>query len=143
MENIEYSEAKRSSLKKEVIKVTVILTVVTIIELIMGFIMMDWAEGSFKRHLFKGIIIILMLAKAYYIVAHFMHLGHENKIMKRLIVVPLLIFIWFIIAFLADGHSYLELRSKYDPYSVEMNEKVLPAEHGQHQDAEHHEAEQE
>lgn len=125
--------------KKEVIKVTIILTVITIIELILGFIMMDWAEGSFKRDFVKGVIIILMLAKAYYIVGYFMHLLHENKIMKRLILIPLTIFIWFIIAFLADGHSYLELRSKYDPYSVEMNERKLPidehkAPHGEHEE---------
>lgn len=124
------AEARRSQ-RKEVINVTVILTVVTIVELLLGFWMMNWPEDSFKRHFVKGVIIILMLVKAYYIVAHFMHLGHENKVMKRLIILPLLIFVWFIIAFLADGHSYLELRSKYDPYSVEMNRQLKPAgEHG-------------
>ncbi|WP_447640583.1 MULTISPECIES: cytochrome C oxidase subunit IV family protein [Chitinophagaceae] len=124
--------------KKEVIKVTIILTVITIVELILGFMMMDWAEGSFKRDFVKGVIIILMISKAYYIVGYFMHLIHENKIMKRLIMIPLLLFVWFIIAFLADGHSYLELRKKYDPYSVEMNEKKLPVdnqkEHQEHQE---------
>lgn len=121
--------------KKEVIRVTIILTVITIVELILGFMMMNWPEGSFSRHLVKGIIIILMLSKAYYIVAYFMHLGHENKSMKRLIMIPLLLFVWFIIAFLADGHSYLELRNKYDPYSVELSHKAQPAE-------KHHEAEE-
>lgn len=124
--------------KKEVIKVTVILSVVTIIELIIGFMMMSMEPGGFGHNFSKGVIIVLMLLKAYYIVAHFMHLGHENSIMKKLVLIPLTIFIWFIIAFLADGHSYLELRSKYDPYSVEMNEKKLPidehkAPHGEHE----------
>lgn len=127
MENIEYLEEQRNSARKEVIKVTIILSVVTILELLIGFYMMRLEAGGFLHNFCKGTIIILMLLKAYYIVAHFMHLGHENKIMKRLILIPLSLFIWFIIAFLADGHSYLELRAKYDPYSVEMNEKKLPA----------------
>ncbi|MFT4203308.1 MAG: cytochrome C oxidase subunit IV family protein [Chitinophagaceae bacterium] len=125
-----------SSGKKEVIRVTIILTVITIVELVLGFMMMDWEEGSFKRDFVKGVILILMVVKAYYIVAHFMHLLHENQILKRLILIPLLIFIWFIIAFLADGNSFLNLRQKYDPYSVEMSQKKAPAE--EHHE-EHHE----
>jgi len=123
--------------KKEVIKVTIILTVITLIELALGFMMMDWAEGTFKRDFVKGVIIILMLAKAYYIVGYFMHLLHENKIMKRLILIPLLLFVWFIIAFLADGRSYLNLRNKYDRYSVELSQQKAPVE------KEHRESEQE
>ena len=122
--------------KKEVIRVTIILTVITIVELLLGFMMMNWEEGSFKRDFVKGVILILMLAKAYYIVAFFMHLIHENKAMKRLILVPLLIFVWFIVAFLADGNSYLKLRRKYDPYSIEMNERKVPVEHQQHREPE-------
>ena len=35
------------------------------------------------------------------------------------IVVPLMLFIWFILAFLGDGNSYKNLRNKYDPYYKE------------------------
>jgi len=41
-----------------------------------------------------------MLAKAFYIVGYFMHLKHEVRNLIMTIVVPLLLFIWFIVAFL-------------------------------------------
>lgn len=131
-------EAKKAA-RKEVIKITVYLSVITIIELILGYVMMGWEEGSFKRHFVKGIIIILMLWKAFYIVAYFMHLKHENKNFRSIILLPLSFFVWFIIAFLADGSAALKARQKYDAYSVEMNKRVVPEnEHGHHGAAEEH-----
>jgi cytochrome c oxidase subunit IV len=100
---------------KEVIRVTVILSVLTIVELILGFAMMHMADGLTK-HLIKGTIIILMLAKAFYIVGYFMHLKHEVKNMIMTIVVPLLLFVWFITAFLWDGNSFNELKNNYNRY---------------------------
>jgi hypothetical protein len=46
------------------------------------------------------------------------------------IVVPLMLFIWFILAFLGDGNSYKNLRNKYDPYYKEktLQEKELKGE---------------
>ena len=37
------------------------------------------------------------------------------------IVVPLGLFIWFIIAFLYDGNSFRNLRNTYDPYFKERS----------------------
>lgn len=99
---------------KEVIKVTVILTVLTIIELALGFWMMGMEDG-FTKHLIKGIIVILMLAKAFYIVAYFMHLGHEIRNFIMTVAVPMGLFVWFIIAFLADGNSFKNLKNTYNP----------------------------
>jgi len=103
--------------KNEVMKVTIILSVLTIIELALGFLMFkSFPEAGFARNFIKGTIIILMLAKAYYIVAYFMHLGHELKNLIMTIVVPLALFVWFIIAFLYDGHSFNVNRNTYDRY---------------------------
>jgi cytochrome c oxidase subunit IV len=62
----------------------------------------------------KGVIIILSLAKAFYIVSIFMHLGDEIKNMIMTIVVPLMLFVWFIGAFLWDGNYYRTSRNRYD-----------------------------
>ena len=78
--------------------------------------MMRMADGSTAKISTKIAIIILMLAKAYYIVAYFMHLKHEIKNLIMTIVVPLTLFIWFIIAFLGDGESYKNLRNTYDAH---------------------------
>lgn len=124
---------------KEIIRVTVILSVLTIIELVLGFWMMDMPLDSGLRLAVKGTIIILMLAKAFYIVSYFMHLGHELKNLIMTIVVPLALFIWFIIAFLYDGNSFRHLRNTYDPHFKEQSTiKVEKKEHGAaHGDAKH------
>ncbi len=115
---------------KEIIKVTIILSVLTIVELILGFWMMG-IESSGMRLAIKGAIIILMLAKAFYIVGYFMHLKHEIKNLIMTIVVPLSLFVWFIIAFLYDGNSFRNLRNTYDPHFKEQSTiKVEKKEHG-------------
>lgn len=52
------------------------------------------------------LMIALSLYKAYYIVSIFMHLGHETRPMAASIVLPMLLFIWAIIAFLWEGSSW-------------------------------------
>jgi cytochrome c oxidase subunit IV len=80
--------------------------------------------------MFKGMVCILTLAKAYYIVSVFMHLGDEIRNMIMTIVVPLLLFIWFIAAFIWDGNSYKNLRNTYDKH---YKESTMPAqEKGSH-----------
>jgi hypothetical protein len=68
----------------------------------------------------KGVICILSLAKAFYIVSIFMHLGDEIRNMIMTIVVPLTLFVWFITAFLWDGSSYRADRNRYDKYKLEQ-----------------------
>lgn len=104
--------------KAEVKRVTIILTILTIIELVLGFWMYSSKEslGHSGILFIKGVILILMVVKAFYIVAYFMHLKHEMKNMIMTIVVPLSLFIWFIFAFLYDGNSYNHLRNTYDRY---------------------------
>lgn len=104
---------------KEIWRVTIILTVLTIVELIIGYgIYKLWFgdHEAFMTHFMKGVIVILMLAKAFYIVGYFMHLKHELRNLIMTIVVPLFLFVWFIIAFLADGNSYKNLRNTYDKF---------------------------
>jgi cytochrome c oxidase subunit 4 len=111
---------------KRIWKVFWILLIITLVELGLGLSLyaLDLPEGL-RMHLIKGVIIILSLAKAYYIVSVFMHLGDEIRNMIMTIVVPLMLFIWFILAFLGDGNSYKNLRNKYDPYYKERGTKEL------------------
>ena len=100
---------------QKIIKTTVILSVITIIELGLGLAMYAWPMAAGLKLFLKGVIVILSLAKAFYIVGIFMHLGDEVKNMIMTIVVPLLLFIWFIAAFLWDGNSWKVLRNTYHP----------------------------
>ncbi|MEI9943912.1 MAG: cytochrome C oxidase subunit IV family protein [Chitinophagaceae bacterium] len=116
--------------KKRVRKTTILLSVITVIELSIGLAIYTIHKGENPSHLlvlsFKGLVCILSLAKAFYIVSIFMHLGDEIRNMIMTIVVPLLLFIWFITAFIADGNSYKKLRNKYDKH---FEESTMPREH--------------
>ena len=117
--------------KKRIRKTTILLSVITVIELGIGLTIYGLHKGDVNRDflilVFKGVVCILTLAKAYYIVSVFMHLGDEIRNMIMTIVVPLMLFIWFIIAFIADGNSYKNLRNKYDKH---FKESTMPAKHG-------------
>ena len=111
--------------KKEIWRVTVILSVFTIIELGLGFYLMS-VTNELARHFIKGVIIIFMLAKAFYIVGYFMHLKHEIRNLIMTIVVPLFLFVWFIVAFLSDGNSFKNLKNNLDRNHKEQSEQKAP-----------------
>ena len=100
---------------KKIWKTFWILSIITIIELVIGLAIYNIHKGENPSHMlvlfFKGMVCILTLAKAYYIVSIFMHLGDEVRNFIMTIVVPLCLFIWFIIAFLWDGNSWKNLRN--------------------------------
>lgn len=118
----EHAEGHAGGGTKEIWRVFWILLILTVAELALGF----WAMGmplNALHYALKGAIIILMLAKAFYIVAYFMHLKHEVKNLIMTVVVPMFLFIWFIIAFLYEGNSYKDLKNTYDPYHKEQSTK--------------------
>ena len=102
---------------KRIWKTFWILLIITVIELGLGLGMhlLDGSLPSFLVLFLKGVIVILSLAKAFYIVGVFMHLGDEIRNMIMTIVVPLMLFVWFIGAFLWDGNYYRTTRNRYDP----------------------------
>ena len=112
-------------------KIFWLLSAITLVELALGFgLAKHWYGDPATSHttiLFvKGVICILSLAKAFYIVSVFMHLGDEIRNLIMTIVVPLCLFIWFIIAFLWDGNSWLTLRNRYNGTPAKT-EQTTPA----------------
>ncbi len=108
-----------------------LLSILTVIELGIGLAIYTIHKGENPNPtlvlMFKGMISILTLAKAYYIVSIFMHLGDEIRNMIMTIVVPLCLFIWFITAFLWDGNSWKILRNTNAGSSPAKTEQVKPA----------------
>src|SRR6185295_4002312 len=78
---------------KRIWKTFWLLSVITIIELGIGLSIYTIHKGANPNATlvlaFKGMVCILTLAKAYYIVSVFMHLGDEIRNMIMTIVVPL------------------------------------------------------
>ena len=54
------------------------------------------------------IFIVLTIVKAYYIVAYFMHLKHENSPFKYSILLPFILIMYLIVMALAEG-TYLNI----------------------------------
>ena len=101
-------------------KIFWLLSFVTIIELAIGLFLYFKSENGGGPGLGHAVVLtakiiigILTLLKAYYIVSVFMHLGDEVRNMIMTITVPLVLFIWFIIAFLFDGNSWKNLRNTH------------------------------
>ncbi len=90
-----------------------VLSALTIVELALGYLLYykhgQW--GYVPVISTKLTIAILTLLKAYYIVSIFMHLGDEIRNMIMTIIVPLMLFVWFIAAFLWDGNAWKNLRN--------------------------------
>lgn len=92
--------------KARIYKVTLILSVVTILEVFLGLKGYSWGVPHVVT---ATMFLIMTLLKAAYIVKVFMHLGDEAKNMIITVLIPLTLFIWFIIAFLADGGFWLHM----------------------------------
>jgi cytochrome c oxidase subunit 4 len=100
---------------KKIWKTFWLLLFLTLTELGIGLTIYTIHKGANPNHtlvlMFKGLVCILTLAKAFYIVSIFMHLGDEIKNLIMTIIVPLLLFVWFITAFLWDGNAWKNLRN--------------------------------
>jgi len=109
-----------------------VLSILTIVELALGyFLYAKGAEMSSMVVLSTKILIgVLTLAKAYYIVSVFMHLGDEIRNFIMTIIVPLALFIWFIIAFLMDGNSWKNMRNTDAGSRPAPTEQVQPSNQG-------------
>jgi cytochrome c oxidase subunit 4 len=116
---------------KKIWQVFWVLSALTIIELTIGLIIYNIHKGENPNETlvlaFKGMVCILTLAKAYFIVSVFMHLGDEIRNLIMTILVPLCLFIWFLTAFLIDGTSWKELRNRYMYHSTNTEQTAPPA----------------
>src|SRR5689334_1631621 len=104
-----------------------ILLYITLFELALAisYYEIDFSNPHLVKHLLNGVFIVLTLAKAFFIIAEFMHLRHEIRNMILTVSIPALLFVWFITAFLWDGNSYKNLRNTYDRhYKDHSAEKV-------------------
>lgn len=101
------NSAESKAQVKKIWRVFWILLVVTVVEVILGMF--------YSHHMPKALVAFFFLAltlfKAGYIVSIFMHLGDEKKNFLITVLIPLTLFIWFIIAFLSDGFFWLHMNS--------------------------------
>lgn len=103
------SEGSKKQIKR-IWMITLYLAIITAAEVSLG--LWDHHTAIFKdRGILDATFLIMTVLKAFLIVDVFMHLGSEVRNFVMVVLIPLTLFSWFIIAFLADGH-----------YSLKMNE---------------------
>ncbi len=88
-----HSEEEGKKIRKKIWFVTLLLTVVTAVEVVLGAMV---KQGSSAWTTVKVLFILLTLLKAGYIVLTFMHLGDEKKVLKWIILLPYFIFIVYL-----------------------------------------------
>jgi len=104
-----HDESHGVEIRKKIWKVTIILTLITIVEVLIGaFIKQYDAVGGDNSiwPFIKVCFIILTVVKAGYIVLVFMHLGDERKSFKWVILVPYIIFIIYLLFICLTESSY-------------------------------------
>jgi len=105
-----HGESVKSDASKKQVKriwsITLWLSIITIVEVAFGLMGHKWGVNkAFAAFIFLALTIV----KAALIVRVFMHLGDEKKSFVISVLIPLSLFIWFIIAFLADGSFWLHM----------------------------------
>ena len=113
-----HSEEHGKQIRKTVWKVTFILTLITVIEVVAGvmFPKNTVSEGVWAA--IKLSYIILTLVKAGYIVLVFMHLGDEKKTLKWMILIPYAFFILYLIVLMIGPFGEAPyINSLYETFS--------------------------
>ena len=99
-----HDDAHGKEVRKNIWKVTAILTAVTILEVFLGA---KIGRESDYWTMVKWSFIALTLLKAGYIVIVFMHLGDERKSLKYTILVPYIFFILYLIFIALTESTYI------------------------------------
>lgn len=96
-----HSEEVGQKSRKTIWLVFWILLAVTTVEVTLGLV---WRQLGIAFEFVKWTFILLTIVKAYYIVAHYMHLKHEYKSFIYIITIPFVVLtIYFIILLLNEG----------------------------------------
>jgi len=92
-----HSEDKGRQIRKKIYFVTILLSVITFVEVMIGIFFGRSNVQGWGWETIKWFYVILTIIKASYIVLVFMHLGDERKNLKYMILVPYIIFIIYLI----------------------------------------------
>jgi len=89
-----HDEEHGKQMRKMILKVTIILTIITCVEVGLG---MTIKQGTDWWPVVKWSFLIMTLVKAGYIVMEFMHLGGEKKSFRWMLFGPYFIFLAYLI----------------------------------------------
>lgn len=120
-----HDEAYGKKARRTLWNVFWIMLAITIFELIIGS--MAPGHGWTGTLWLKVLFITLTIAKAAYIVVWFMHLGHEVKFFKYVVLVPYTVFMFYGIFIILTEGTYAGSSGKFtrvDPILVEQQQSL-------------------
>lgn len=107
-----HSEEEGVKIRKKIYFVTVLLTVITAVEVALGI---TWHDLGLDHTIVQYAFIIMTAVKAGYIIGVFMHLGDERKAMQMTILVPYILFImYFVFIALSEANHWYDMRILYN-----------------------------
>lgn len=118
---------------KDVYKGLVLLAVVTLVEVFIsllgkGHLGIDLSGSSFALGLISFGLIAFSIYKAYFIIYEFMHMSSEAKPFAWSVLLPTLLLVWAIIAFLQEGGAWKENRQRDDVKFQEEQQRRMEME---------------
>ena len=90
-----HSEEAGRKMRRTIWMVTLLLAVITTVEVALGAYWKEWMPDSWN--LVKWAFVVLTLVKATYIVMTFMHLGDERRNIRAIILLPYVYFILYLL----------------------------------------------
>ena len=100
---------KFKSNTQKIIGVLILLSVVTLVEVVLGIYKPEVLNQSFANlKLLNWIFIILTIVKAYYITWDFMHMRDETKSLRRLVAWTVIFLICYLVFILLQEGGYIE-----------------------------------
>jgi len=107
-----HSEEEGKKIRKKIWFVTFLLTAITVFEVCLG---VWWTNLGLAWVIVKYSFIIMTLVKAGYIVAVFMHLGDERKSFVKVVALPYIVFIGYLIFIcLNEAMHWFDLRQAFN-----------------------------
>lgn len=106
-----HSEEEGKKIRKKIWFVTFLLTAITVLEVCLG---VWWTSLGLSWEFVKYSFIIMTLIKAGYIVGVFMHLGDERKSFIKVVTLPYIVFIAYLIFIcLNEAMFWFDLRQVF------------------------------
>lgn len=121
-----YEESKSIALR-----MIILLAIITVVEVVVALVGKGYI-GDFElpEMLIGGVMIILSVTKAIFIIFEFMHMKYEVKGLATTVLLPTALLIWAVIAFMMEGTFWNNKRAK----QIEKNEIMLDGKLGSAED---------
>lgn len=107
---VHHSEEDGKKARRVIWNMFWVLLAITTVEVTLGLI---WKNIGISWGTVKMTFIVLTIAKAYYIVAYYMHLKHEVKAFKNTIIVPFVLFAMYLLYHIITEGVYSEMMEKW------------------------------